>query len=60
MPNTKRDIMQHYDWIPTQGEFIRALTLAWFHVGYEAMTLIAYVLKRNAPDNVSASERRTK
>lgn len=60
MTNTENDTPQQYDWIPTQGEFIRALTLAWFHVGYEALTMIAYALKQNEPDDVKDSERSNK
>lgn len=59
MPNTRRETPQHYDWIPTQGEFIRALTLAWLRVGDEVLTLVAYALKQSEPIDVRVSERRT-
>ena len=58
MSSTKRDIMQHYNWLPTPEEFVRASTLAWLRVGYEAIRLIACAVKQNNPANVKVSERR--
>ncbi len=49
--------MQRYDWFPTPCEFIRAATLAWLRVGYEALGLLTYVLKQNEPTDVIDSER---
>ncbi len=49
--------MSSNSFLPTPCEFIRAATLAWLRVGYEALGLFAYVLKQNEPTDVINSER---
>ncbi len=44
------------DWFPPSEEFIEALAVAWLRVGYEALGLLAYVMKQNDEPDVSASE----
>lgn len=39
--------------IPPPGELIKALTVAWLRVGYEALGLIAYTVKQNDEPDVS-------
>ena len=58
MSNAGRDNMPRYNWLPTPEEFIRAATLAWLHVGCEALALISCAVKRTKMTNVSASKRR--
>ncbi len=45
--------------IPPPGELIKALTVAWLRVGYEALGLLAYTVKQNDEPDVSASEEAT-
>ncbi len=42
---------------PTPCELIRAVTLAWLRVGFEALGLVAYALKQNEPTDVVENER---
>ncbi len=41
---------------PSPRELARELTLAWLRVGYEALSLLAYVVKQNGSSDVSDSE----
>lgn len=48
-----------YEWFPPPDELIRELTLGWLRVGYEALSLLAYVTKQNNETDVSDSEEDT-
>ena len=45
-----------YQLLPTPSELAKALAVAWLRVGYEALGLLAYVMKQNDEPDVSASE----
>lgn len=47
------------DWFPPPEEFIEALVVAWFRVGYEALGLLAYTVKQNDEPDVSDDEEET-
>ncbi len=51
--------MRQYALVPTPGEWIRAITLAWLRVGYEVLGLIGYAVKQNESTDVMDSERST-